>query len=176
MTNNNDVETFVNLVSSNSCIKADKTFSDNIKSTKGFSLCSQDEIINNPNLICKKTNRGRKEKNKIPNDQLKCEVCLELSDCSNETLISCSNCDCFFHKSCYSQYEEITTSMTEDDEIRSWNIKKRDVSTWSEDDVNTVMRSYSYKYDKDTQKKVQEYFDYKYPGKQEYDASGKMIR
>ena len=120
MTNNNDIETFVNLVSSNSCIKADKTFSDNIKSTKGFSFCSQDEIINNPNLICKKTNRGRKEKNKIPNDKLKCEVCLELSDCSNETLISCSNCDCFFHKSCYSQYEEITTSTTEDDEIHSY--------------------------------------------------------
>ena len=58
MTNNNDIETFVNLVSSNSCIKADKTFSDNIKSTKGFSFCSQDEIINNPNFISKKTNRG----------------------------------------------------------------------------------------------------------------------
>ena len=36
--------------------------------------------------------------------------------------------------------------------------------------------SYSYKYAKDTQKKVQEYFDYKYPGKQKYDATGKMIR
>ena len=64
----------------------------------------------------------------------------------------------------------------EDDEIRSWDIKKKDVRDWSESDVNTVMRSYSYKYDKDTQRKVQEYFDYKYPGKQKYDASGKMIR
>ena len=64
----------------------------------------------------------------------------------------------------------------EDEEVRSWDIKKRDVRTWSDNDVNTVMRSYSYKYDKETQKKVQDYFDYKYPGKQKYDATGKMIR
>lgn len=44
--------------------------------------------------------------------------------------------------------------------------------------ISTSMHfgSYSYKYDKDTQKKVQEYFDYKYPGKQKYDAIEKMIR
>jgi hypothetical protein len=37
------------------------------------------------------------------------------------------------------------------------------------------MRSSSYKYDKNTQKKVQEYFDYKYPQKVKYDATGRMI-
>ena len=83
MTNQYDLETFVNLDSSYKSIKADKTFSDNIKTTKGNSYSSQDEFLYNPNLISKKTNRGRKEKNKISNDQLKCEVCLELSDCSN---------------------------------------------------------------------------------------------
>ena len=119
MTNQYDLETFVNLDSSYKSIKADKTFSDNIKTTKGNSYSSQDEFLYNPNLISKKTNRGRKEKNKISNDQLKCEVCLELSDCSKETLISCSNCDCFFHKSCYDQYEEITSSI-DDYEMNSY--------------------------------------------------------
>lgn len=63
----------------------------------------------------------------------------------------------------------------EDEEVRSWDIKKKDVKHWTEDDVNTVMRSSSYKYDKNTQKKVQEYFDYKYPQKVKYDATGRMI-
>ena len=48
---------------------------------------------------------------------------------------------------------------------------KKDVKSWTQGDVDTVMRSNSYKYDVETQKKVQEYFDYKYPGKAKYDAT-----
>ena len=55
-------------------------------------------------------------------------------------------------------------------------IMKKHIYTGLKISTSMHFGSYSYKYAKDTQKKVQEYFDYKYPGKQKYDATGKMIR
>ena len=57
------------------------------------------------NQIDKKTNRGRKEKNPLPKDVLKCEICLQYKDISKEELIFCCICKCLFHKSCNPQYE-----------------------------------------------------------------------
>ena len=87
------------------------------KTTKKNSISSQVDSLSNHNLISRKTNRGRKEKNKFDNNQPKCEVCLEFAEFSKETLISCSTCNCFFHKSCFNQYEEITSS---DEEIKNY--------------------------------------------------------
>ena len=44
----------------------------------------------------------------LPTEIPKCEIYLEYSDFTNEILISCSICKCFFHKSCYNQYEIIS--------------------------------------------------------------------
>lgn len=52
-------------------------------------------------FINRKTFRGRKEKISLPKNEIKCEVCLEFSEFSNEKLISCSKCKCLFHPSCY---------------------------------------------------------------------------
>lgn len=51
----------------------------------------------------------------------------------------------------------------------------RNVSTWNEDDLKSVMNSQDYQHDAFTQKKVKSYFEHKYPGKQRLDATGKQI-
>ena len=91
----------------------DKSLSINPKALNNIALFPQKDSLSNHNLITKKTNRGRKEKNKVDNNQAKCEVCLEFAEFSREALISCSICNCSFHKSCFSQYEEIIDSPEE---------------------------------------------------------------
>ena len=63
--------------------------------------------------ISKKTNRGRRENFSLPKDLIKCEICLEYSDFSEEQVISCSICKGHFHKSCYNQYEMINSSSSD---------------------------------------------------------------
>ena len=111
-----DIEISVTLDKSSNSVKTDdKSLSIKSKSFTNNSLFSQNDSLSNQNLISRKTNRGRKEKNKFDNNQPKCEVCLEFAEFSKETLISCSTCNCFFHKSCFNQYEEITSS---DEEVK----------------------------------------------------------
>ena len=111
-----DIEISVTLDKSSNSVKTDdKSLSIKSKSCTKNSLFSQNDSLSNQNLISRKTNRGRKEKNKFDNNQPKCEVCLEFAEFSKETLISCSLCNCFFHKSCFNQYEEITSS---DEEVK----------------------------------------------------------
>ncbi len=111
-----DIEISVTLDKSSNGVKTDdKSLSIKSKSCTKNSLFSQNDSLSNQNLISRKTNRGRKEKNKFNNNQPKCEVCLEFAEFSKETLISCSTCNCFFHKSCFNQYEEITSS---DEEVK----------------------------------------------------------
>ena len=111
-----DIEISVTLDKSSNSVKTDdKSLSIKLKSCTKNSLFSQNDSLSNQNLISRKTNRGRKEKNKFDNNQPKCEVCLEFAEFSKETLISCSTCNCFFHKSCFNQYEEITSS---DEEVK----------------------------------------------------------
>lgn len=111
-----DIEISVTLDKSSNIVKTDdKSLSIKSKSCTKNSLFSQNDSLSNQNLISRKTNRGRKEKNKFDNNQPKCEVCLEFAEFSKETLISCSICNCFFHKSCFNQYEEITSS---DEEVK----------------------------------------------------------
>lgn len=111
-----DIEISVTLDKSSNSVKTDdKSLSIKSKSCTKNSLFSQNDSLSNQNLISRKTNRGRKEKNKFDNNQPKCEVCLEFAEFSKETLISCSICNCFFHKSCFNQYEEITSS---DEEVK----------------------------------------------------------
>ena len=111
-----DIEISVTLDKSSNSVKTDdKSLSIKSKSCIKNSLFSQNDSLSNQNLISRKTNRGRKEKNKFDNNQPKCEVCLEFAEFSKETLISCSTCNCFFHKSCFNQYEEITSS---DEEVK----------------------------------------------------------
>ena len=111
-----DIEISVTLDKSSNSVKTDdKSLSIKSKSFTNNSLFSQNDSLSNQNLISRKTNRGRKEKNKFDNNQPKCEVCLEFAQFSKETLISCSICNCFFHKSCFNQYEEITSS---DEEVK----------------------------------------------------------
>lgn len=50
---------------------------------------------------------------------------------------------------------------------------QRPVSTWSEEDLGSVMQSNDYLYDNYTKKKVQRYFEWKYPDKQKLDATGR---
>jgi hypothetical protein len=111
-----DIEISVTLDKSSNSVKTDdKSLSIKSKSCTKNSIFSQNDSLSNQNLISRKTNRGRKEKNKFDNNQPKCEVCLEFAEFSKETLISCSICNCFFHKSCFNQYEEITSS---DEEVK----------------------------------------------------------
>lgn len=111
-----DIEISVTLDKSSNIVKTDDgSLSIKSKSCTKNSLFSQNDSLSNQNLISRKTNRGRKEKNKFDNNQPKCEVCLEFAEFSKETLISCSTCNCFFHKSCFNQYEEITSS---DEEVK----------------------------------------------------------
>ena len=65
----------------------------------------KEEIIIHENLINRKTKRGRKEKIILPKNHLKCGICLEISNFLSENLISCSICKCYFHISCYNQWE-----------------------------------------------------------------------
>ena len=111
-----DIEISVTLDKSSNIVKTDDgSLSIKSKSCTKNSLFSKNDSLSNQNLISRKTNRGRKEKNKFDNNQPKCEVCLEFAEFSKETLISCSTCNCFFHKSCFNQYEEITSS---DEEVK----------------------------------------------------------
>lgn len=70
----------------------------------------------------------------------------------------------------------------EDEYMREYNKKhksnplKRDVSTWSKKDLDDVMYSKEYQYDDYTQKKVRSYFEWKYPGNQKFDATGRPVR
>lgn len=50
---------------------------------------------------------------------------------------------------------------------------QRAVSTWSKEDLDILMKSKDYRYDDETQKKVRSYFEWKYPGKQRVDATGR---
>lgn len=65
----------------------------------------KEEKIFHGNLINRKTKRGRKEKLTLPKNQLKCGICLEISNFLSEELISCSVCKCSFHIYCYNQWE-----------------------------------------------------------------------
>lgn len=76
-----------------------------LKTTKDSSSLSLEETECPHKLINRKTLRGRKEKITLPKNKIKCEVCNQYSDFSEEDLISCSTCKCLFHKSCYEQYE-----------------------------------------------------------------------
>ena len=76
-----------------------------LKTAKDSHSLSLEETEFTHKLINRKTLRGRKEKISLPKNKLKCEVCNQYSDFSEEDLISCSTCKCLFHKSCYEQYE-----------------------------------------------------------------------
>lgn len=55
-------------------------------------------------------------------------------------------------------------------------ILQKNVSKWSKDDLNLIMQSPAYQFDKSTQEKVQSYFNFNYPDNVKYDATGRMIR
>ena len=100
-------ESLINRNEPNSLIQTNKLLTTNSKSSKNDSyLSTEATTLQTTNIIKKKTNKGRKEKIKIENDKPKCEVCLTFVLCSQENVVSCSNCKCLFHKSCYDQYEE----------------------------------------------------------------------
>ena len=102
-------EPFVTTDKDFSGLKIEKSFSDNSNSTNDTKYIFKNLIEQYGNEITKKTNRGRKEDNPLPNLP-KCDICLQYSDLSKEKLVSCSICQCLFHKSCYNQYEEISPS------------------------------------------------------------------
>ena len=87
------------------CFKIENNSIQDLKTAKDSRSPSLEDTECTHNLISRKTLRGRKEKIPLPKNKLKCEICLEFSDFSKEDLISCSTCKCFFHKSCYDQYE-----------------------------------------------------------------------
>ena len=76
-----------------------------LKTFKDSRSPSSEETEYTHNLISRKTLRGRKEKITLPKNKLKCEICNQYSDFSEEDLISCSTCKCLFHKTCYEQYD-----------------------------------------------------------------------
>lgn len=49
----------------------------------------------------------------------------------------------------------------------------RDIGSWDDEDLQAVMKSREYQYDSAIQKKVQKYFEKKYPGSQRLDATGR---
>ena len=98
--------------------RSDKTSINEPNITKNCCSSLQDDSFKNVNFISKKTNRGRKEKYKIPSDKPKCEVCLEFAEFSKESVIKCSDCGCIFHKSCHNQYEEISSKSGENISFR----------------------------------------------------------
>lgn len=88
-------------------------FKDENQNFKNFNFQKQinDSLYNQNNFepsslkhyISKKTHRGRKIKNPLPNIT-KCEICLEYNDNYSNSLISCSICKCNFHINCYPQF------------------------------------------------------------------------
>jgi hypothetical protein len=91
-----------------------KLFVVNSHNTENFSEDIKNEIkVSNINqVINKKTKRGRKSKNELPQNE-KCNICLEYTQISNEPFIHCEICGCYFHKSCYTkqiQINKITNS------------------------------------------------------------------
>ena len=109
MTYESKNELFVTTDKDLSDLKIEKSFSDNSNYTYDSKYIFKNLIEQCGNEITKKTNRGRKEDNPLPNLP-KCDICLQYSDLSREKLVSCSICKCLFHKSCYNQYEEISPS------------------------------------------------------------------
>ena len=109
MTYESKNELFVTTDKDLSDLKIEKSFSDNSNYTYDSKYIFNNLIEQCGNEITKKTNRGRKEDNPLPNLP-KCDICLQYSDLSREKLVSCSICKCLFHKSCYNQYEEISPS------------------------------------------------------------------
>ena len=95
------------------CFKIENETIQDLKTAKDSRSPSLEEVECITHLISRKTLRGRKEKIPFPKNKIKCEICLEFSDFSKEDLISCSTCKCFFHKSCYEQYEIYSSSSFE---------------------------------------------------------------
>lgn len=60
-------------------------------------------------------------------------------------------------------------------DVPSSSLLQKNISNWSEDDLNSVMQSSAYQFDKTTQEKVQSYFNFNYPDNVKYDATGRMI-
>lgn len=58
-------------------------------------------------------------------------------------------------------------------DIPDLSAMQRDVSSWSESDLDEVMKSSGYQNNASTQNKVKSYFDFKYPGKQKVGATGR---
>ena len=90
--------------------KEEKNSIQDLRTTKDSRSPSLEETECSHNLIARKTLRGRKEKIPLPKNKLKCEICLQFSDFSQEDLLSCSTCKCLFHKSCYDEYEIVENS------------------------------------------------------------------
>ena len=95
------------------CFNVEKNSIQSSKTTKDSRSPSLEETECTQHLISRKTLRGRKEKMSLPKNKLKCEICLQFSDFSEEDLLSCSTCKCLFHKSCYDQYEMYPSSNNE---------------------------------------------------------------
>ena len=109
MLNEKKNETFVTVVKDFSETKFEKSLSNDSNSSNDTKFIFKYLIEQNEKEISKKTNRGRKEDNPLPNLP-KCDICLKYAELSKEKLVSCSICKCLFHKSCYNQYEEISLS------------------------------------------------------------------
>ena len=90
--------------------KTEKNSIQDLRTAKDSRSPSLEETECSHNLIARKTLRGRKEKIPLPKNKLKCEMCLQFSDFSQEDLLSCSTCKCLFHKSCYNEYEIVDNS------------------------------------------------------------------
>ena len=90
--------------------KTEKNSIQDLRTAKDSRSPSLEETECSHNLIARKTLRGRKEKIPLPKNKLKCEICLQFSDFSQEDLLSCSTCKCLFHKSCYDEYEIVDNS------------------------------------------------------------------
>ena len=95
------------------CFNVEKNSIQNLKTAKDSRSPSSEETECTQHLISRKTLRGRKEKISLPKNKLKCEICLQYSDFSEEDLLSCSTCKCLFHKSCYNQYKIYPSSNNE---------------------------------------------------------------
>jgi len=109
MLNEKKNETFVTVVKDFSDPKFEKSLPNDSNSSNDTKYIFKNLIEQNGKEILKKTNRGRKEDNPLPNLP-KCDICLKYAELSKEKLVSCSICKCLFHKSCYNQYEEISPS------------------------------------------------------------------
>ena len=90
--------------------KSEKNSIQDLRTAKDSRSPSSEETECIHNLIFRKTLRGRKEKIPLPKNKLKCEICLQFSDFSQEDLLSCSTCKCLFHKSCCDEYEIVENS------------------------------------------------------------------